>query len=125
MLSIPTGDARRKSEQVRFRRALALLAMTLVLPGTAQLTCGSKAVGRAALRVVGLCLLTVGIGYAIIGRRGVIKLGLNTAALTTFEVAVVVLGVCWLALFVDAWRLGRRRPCAGCTASPRPGSRSR
>jgi anionic cell wall polymer biosynthesis LytR-Cps2A-Psr (LCP) family protein len=107
LLSIPTGDVGRKSEQVRFRRALALLAMTLVLPGTAQITCGSKAVGRAALRVVGLCVLTVGIGYAVIGRRGVIKLGLNTAALTTIEVAVVVLGICWLALFVDAWRLGR------------------
>jgi LCP family protein required for cell wall assembly len=114
LLSIPAGDVGRKSETVRFRRALGLLAMTLVLPGMAQLTCGSKAVGRAALRIVGLVVLTVVIGYAILGKHGVIKLGLNTAALTTFEVAVVVLGLCWLALFVDAWRLGRppslRRP---------------
>src|SRR6201999_2771014 len=55
----------------------------------------------------GLCLLAVGIGYAILGRRGVIELGLNTGALTTIEVAVVVLGGCLIALFVDAWRLVR------------------
>lgn len=107
MLSIPEGDVTRRSESVRFRRSLTLLAMTLVLPGMAQITCGSKAVGRAALRVVGLVLGTVGIGGVLLGRKGIIKLGLNTAALTFFEVAVVVLGLCWLALFVDAWRLGR------------------
>jgi anionic cell wall polymer biosynthesis LytR-Cps2A-Psr (LCP) family protein len=95
-----------KSEHVRFRRALALLGMTLVLPGSAQVMCGSKTVGRAAWRVVGLCVAVCVVGFAIIGRNGVIKLGLNTTALTAGEVAVTVLGLCWLALFVDAWRLG-------------------
>lgn len=114
MLNVPRSDVRRRSEAVRFRRALALIGMTLVLPGMAQITCGRKAVGRAALRVVGLCLATLVVGYAIIGRHGVVKLGLNTSALAVLEVAVVVLALCWLALFVDAWRLGRppslRRP---------------
>jgi LCP family protein required for cell wall assembly len=111
---IPKADLRRKSELVRFRRALALLGMTLVLPGSAQVMCGSKTVGRAALRVLGLCAAVCVVGFLIIGRNGVIKLGLNTTALTLGEVAVTVLALCWLALFVDAWRLGRpptlRRP---------------
>jgi LCP family protein required for cell wall assembly len=111
---IPKADLRRRSELVRFRRALALLGMTLVLPGSAQMMCGSKTVGRAALRVVGLCVAVCVVGYLIIGRNGVVKLGLNTTALTMGEVAVTVLALCWLALFVDAWRLGRpptlRRP---------------
>jgi polyisoprenyl-teichoic acid--peptidoglycan teichoic acid transferase len=111
---IPKADLRRKSELVRFRRALALLGMTLVLPGSAQVMCGSKTVGRAALRVLALCAGVCVIGFLLIGRNGVIKLGLNTTALTMGEVAVTVLALCWLALFVDAWRLGRpptlRRP---------------
>ena len=107
MLTVPRADVRRKSELVRFRRALVLVGATLVLPGLAQLMCGSKAVGRAALRVVFLVILTVSIGYAVIGRDGVIRLGLNTFALTTFEVTVVVLALAWLGLFIDAWRLGR------------------
>ncbi len=45
--------------------------------------------------MVGLVLAMVVIGGVILGRKGIIKLGLNTAALTFFEVAVVVLGVCW------------------------------
>jgi LCP family protein required for cell wall assembly len=71
-------------------------------------------VGRAALRVLGLCAGVCLIGFLVIGRNGVVKLGLNTTALTMGEVAVTVLALCWLALFVDAWRLGRpptlRRP---------------
>ncbi len=114
MLEIGKADFRRKSELVRFRRALTLLAMTLVLPGSAQVMSGNKAVGRAALRVVGLAFVLVVVGYFMLGRDGIVKLGLDTFALTIGEVAVVVLAICWLALFVDAWRLGRppslRRP---------------
>ena len=36
---------------------LMLLGMTLVLPGSAQLMCGNKAVGRAALRVLGILVV--------------------------------------------------------------------
>jgi anionic cell wall polymer biosynthesis LytR-Cps2A-Psr (LCP) family protein len=106
-MSVPRSGIRDKSERVRFRRALALLGMTLVLPGSAQVMCGSKMIGRAAWRVLVLSVAVCVVGFAIIGRNGVIKLGLNKTALTMGEVAVSVLGLCWLALFVDAWRLGR------------------
>jgi anionic cell wall polymer biosynthesis LytR-Cps2A-Psr (LCP) family protein len=105
--SVPRADIRDKADRVRFRRALALLGMTLVLPGSAQVMCGSKLVGRAAWRVLGLSVAICVVGFAIIGRNGVIKLGLNQTALTLGEVVVSVLGLCWVALFVDAWRLGR------------------
>src|SRR5262249_13436506 len=113
-LSVPRAELRRKSELVRFRRALTLLGMTLVLPGSAQVMCGSKTVGRAALRVLGLVAVVCAAGYLFLGRNGIVKLFLDPVALTTGEVAVIVLLLCWLALFVDAWRLGRpptlRRP---------------
>ena len=38
-------------QRIRFRRALTLLLMTLVLPGSAQLVVGNKRVGRIAIRV--------------------------------------------------------------------------
>ena len=36
---------------MRFRRALALMAMTLVVPGSAQLAAGDRRVGRLAMRI--------------------------------------------------------------------------
>jgi LCP family protein required for cell wall assembly len=107
VLSVPKADVARKSERVRFRRALALLGMTLVLPGSAQLMRGSKTVGRAALRIDALLVVGAIVGYATLGRNGIVKLGFETWALALGRVSIVVLGLCWLALFVDAWRLGR------------------
>jgi LCP family protein required for cell wall assembly len=101
------AEAARKSEAVRFRRALTLLAMTLVLPGSAQLMRGSKAVGRAALRVDAMLVAIALGGFLVLGKQGVVELGFEPAALIFFQVCAVVLGLCWLALFVDAWRLGR------------------
>ena len=101
------AEATRRSELVRFRRALALLGMTLILPGSAQLMRGSKPVGRAALRVVGLIVVGVVAGWFYLGRDGVIKLGLDPLALAAIKATVVVLAACWVGLFIDAWRLGR------------------
>ena len=39
-----------RAARVRFRRALALMAMTLVMPGSAQLMAGDRRIGRIALR---------------------------------------------------------------------------
>ncbi len=107
MLNVRPQDVARRSEVVRFRRAIVLLGMTLIVPGSAQLMCGNKAVGRAALRVVGI--LAVGaLGlYFVKGRDGLIELGLSPWALVSLQSGLVVLGLCWLALFMDAWRLGR------------------
>jgi len=53
-------DLRNLREPVRFKRALALVLMTLVLPGSAQIVAGSKRTGRWAWRVVaGLIAIVV------------------------------------------------------------------
>lgn len=107
MLNVRPEDVARRSEVVRFRRAIVLLGMTLIIPGSAQLMCGSKPVGRAALRVVGILAVGAVALYFIEGREGLIELGLESWALVTLQTGIVVLGLCWLALFMDAWRLGR------------------
>ncbi len=106
-MNVHPADVARRSELVRFRRAIMLLGMTLIVPGSAQLMCGNKAVGRAALRVLAIVVGGAIALYAYEGRSGLIELGLETWALVTLQTGIVVLALCWLALFVDAWRLGR------------------
>jgi LCP family protein required for cell wall assembly len=84
-----------------------LVVATLVLPGCAQLLAGNKTVGRAALRVWLMLLIGLPIGALWLGRSGLVSMALRPGALATFQVSLVVLGVCWSGLLVDAWRLGR------------------
>ena len=102
------GD--RDAARVRFRRALALLLMTLVLPGSAQLVAGSKQVGRIALRVV-LALIATVLFVGLLGWKwhGVVYfLASNTVALGVLRLLLAGLAVGWALLFLDAWRLGRQ-----------------
>ncbi|MGW5361689.1 LCP family protein [Actinopolymorpha pittospori] len=93
---------------VRFRRAVCLLLMTLVLPGSAQLVAGSRGVGKFALRVaaglLGVVVLLAFLG--LVSSRTLISLLANQAFLRCAQIVLVVLALGWLALFIDAWRLG-------------------
>ncbi|HET6651246.1 MAG TPA: LCP family protein [Nocardioides sp.] len=101
------GD--RAASRVRFRRALALLLMTLLLPGSAQLVAGSRRVGRIALRVV-LGLLVGTVFLVLLGSvwHGLIYfLASNTFVLAVLRLGLCLLAVGWALLFLDAWRLGQ------------------
>src|SRR5215510_11274721 len=102
-----SGSTEERAARVRFRRAVALMAMTLVLPGSAQVACGNRRVGRAALRlwfalvIVAIgCLLAAGLHHEF-----AFWMVSDLAALQTVRIALMVLAVGWAALFVDAWRL--------------------
>ncbi len=102
--------ARRESElaRVRFRRALVLLLMTLVLPGSAQLVMGQKRVGRIAIRVFLTCIAVLAgtILVGLLSQGFVFWLGSNTFVLGLLRIGLVVLAIGWALLFIDAWRLG-------------------
>ena len=51
LLDRPARSAGDRAARVRFRRAIALMLMTLVLPGSAQLVAGNRKVGRIAMRI--------------------------------------------------------------------------
>ena len=95
--------------RVRFRRAVALLVMTLVLPGSAQLVAGRRTIGRLAIRV----WLGAIAGVAFVVLLGLLWPGFiywllsNTVMLGLLRLVLLVLAVGWAGLFVDAWRLGR------------------
>ena len=94
--------------RIRFRRALALMVMTLVLPGSAQLVAGRKEVGRIAMRIwfglilTGVCLLLL----AVISRSFVFWFASNPFWLGLVRFALMGLAIGWAFLLVDAWRIG-------------------
>ena len=102
-------DLRNLSEPVRFRRALTLLLMTLVLPGSAQIAAGSKRAGRYAWRVIAglLAIVVFLILLAQVWRSGTINLLVSPNTLRVVQILLILLAIGWAALFVDAYRLGR------------------
>lgn len=104
----PPTPAEQHSARIRFRRAVTLLLMTLVLPGSAQLVAGSARLGRAALRT--WCTLwgaAAVVALLVWMFPGVVSsLVVSPFALGLLRVSMITLAVAWAVLFVDAWRLG-------------------
>lgn len=102
-------QTRSQVARVRFRRALTLMLMTLVLPGSAQLVAGNKRVGRIALRVcfglLASVLFLVGVGFVWNGF--ILTIGSSPLFLGLLRLVLVAAAVGWAYLFIDAWRLGR------------------
>ncbi|WP_248582894.1 LCP family protein [Nocardioides sp. InS609-2] len=106
------GDDNRvvdRAARVRFRRAVSLMLMTLVLPGSAQLVAGNRRVGRIALRIwFALVLLgLVALVTSITSRDFAFWAVSNTLLLGVLRLALMALAIGWAALFVDAWRIGQ------------------
>ena len=102
-------DLRSLSEPVRFKRALTLVLMTLVLPGSAQIVAGSKRAGRWAWRVIaGLIAIVVFLVLlSLVWRSGTINLMARPGTLRIVQILLIVLAIGWAALFIDAYRLGQ------------------
>jgi LCP family protein required for cell wall assembly len=102
-------DLRNLSEPVRFKRALTLLLMTLILPGSAQIAAGSKKAGRWVWRVLtGIVAIVIFvIVLSLIWRAGAINLMVSPTTLRFIQILLILLAIGWAALFVDAYRLGR------------------
>jgi LCP family protein required for cell wall assembly len=105
---VPSAAADRAA-RVRFRRALALMVMTLVVPGSAQLAAGDRRVGRVAMRIwigalaVGAVVLLI----SLVHRQFLFDLAFDTRVLLLLRVGLIVGAVGWAFLLVDAWRIGQ------------------
>ena len=97
----------RRSEGIAARRGIVLVLMSLLVPGSAQLAAGNPKVGRLALRVwLGLIVLLLVAGLlALVARSFLIGLYTNPFTLLALQVAALALGVGWVLLLVDAWRI--------------------
>lgn len=101
-------DPFERAAKVRFRRALVLLGMTLLIPGSAQLVAGSKKTGRLAMRVW-LALIVFVLMFLLIGlvfHGFVWWFFTNNLVLGSIRFGLMALAVGWAVLLIDAWRLG-------------------
>jgi LCP family protein required for cell wall assembly len=99
-----------RAARIRFRRALSLMVMTLVAPGSAQLVAGGdRRVGLAALRtwLVLWVLVLVGTVAVALDHGLALTLGSTPWFLLLLRLALLVGAVGWAFLFMDAWRLGQ------------------
>lgn len=98
-----------RAAQVRFRRALSLMAMTLVAPGSAQLVAGNRRVGTIAFRIwLGLwALALLVLVRVLLDHNVVVRWAFSPNLLLWVKLALFALAVGWAALMVDAWRIGQ------------------
>jgi LCP family protein required for cell wall assembly len=103
-----TGDPRAQLGRIRFRRAVALMLMTLLVPGSAQLAAGRREVGRLAMRVW-MGLIGTAVALFLVGLvfdSFVFWFLANEAVLGIVRLVLMGVAVGWAFLFIDAWRLG-------------------
>lgn len=103
----PLPDAQTRSQSIALRRGLAMLGMTLVVPGSAQLAGGNERLGRFAFRTWQV-LIALAVLFAILlltFRSFAIGLYANPITLQLLRWATLVLGFGWALLFVNAWRI--------------------
>ena len=98
-----------RAQRVRFRRALTLIVMTAVVPGSAQLVQGNRRVARIAMRTW-FALLVIAMISAVVGALWpslALWAGTNTNLLLVVRLVLIALAIGWAYLFLDAWRLGQ------------------
>ncbi len=97
------------SSRIQFRRAITLVAMSLFVPGSAQIVQGNRAFGRFVLRVwLGVIGVGVFLGLlSVVSRSAFLTLVMNPVVLTFGRWILLALAVGWALVIFDAWRLGR------------------
>lgn len=105
------GRSAHNAARIRFRRAITLIVMTLVVPGSAQLMCGNRRVGRLAVRIWIGCwaVAAVIVCVALVSRRSLFALITNPQLLTIGRLLLIAGAVIWVGLLLDALRLGAPR----------------
>src|SRR5215207_6550561 len=103
------ATARERAARIRYRRALMLMTMTLVVPGSAQLVAGNRQLGRVAMRtwMVLLGVLVLSAPTGLVWHEYIFWAASDTALLNVLRFVLMALAVGWAALLVDAWRLGQ------------------
>jgi LCP family protein required for cell wall assembly len=98
-----------RAARVRYRRALMLMVMTLVVPGSAQLVAGDRRVGRLATRLWAVLLVSglVALVLATLHHEYVFWFASDTTALGYVRLGLMLVAIGWALLFLDAWRIGQ------------------
>jgi LCP family protein required for cell wall assembly len=95
------------ASRIRLRRALTLVGMTVVAPGTAQLVAGNKRVGRIAMRcaAAGALFVLALVFLGLFWKTELVALFVRPGFLLLLRVGLIAYGVGWAYLIIDAWRI--------------------
>ncbi|MDQ3306826.1 MAG: LytR family transcriptional regulator, partial [Actinomycetota bacterium] len=113
-LSAPRGGLSAAAGRVRFRRALTLMAMTVVVPGSAQIAAGDRRLGKIALRcaAAGLVFVVSLVIVGVVAPQQLVSAFTATWFLVALRLGLVIYAVGWAFLVVDAWRIADPRGLA-------------
>ena len=105
--ALRASDAASAASRIRLRRALTLVAMTVVAPGTAQLVAGNKRVGRIAMRcaMAGALFVVVLVLLGLFWKSELVALFVRPGFLLLLRVGLILYGLGWAYLVIDAWRI--------------------
>jgi len=97
------------SQPFMTRRALVLVLLNVLVPGSAQVLAGSRRLGRWGLAstLVSWAVVVVVVALALFWRTPLLEVATNTLALTVVQVFLVYYAVLWVVLTVDTLRLVR------------------
>ncbi len=100
---------REQASRIAFRRGLALLFMTIIVPGSAQVAAGGRVLGKFALRLwLSVVTLVIAFGLLFLLRRNwAIGIYANSWIQWLMAGFFLVAGVGWALLVLDAWRISR------------------
>jgi polyisoprenyl-teichoic acid--peptidoglycan teichoic acid transferase len=96
----------KRAEAARFRRSLTLVGLSVVAPGSAQFAVGNRRLGTVVLRLWAGLVVAGGLVLWLVPIDALAGLVVRPWLLTMLKIFLFVVGVGWIALVVDAWRLG-------------------
>ncbi|WP_084343814.1 LCP family protein [Piscicoccus intestinalis] len=101
--------------RLRGRRALVLVLLTLVAPGSAQLVAGNRRAGAIALRIWVATLITLALTAVVffLDRALLLNVMSNSLFLTGLAAVLGAAAIGWTLLFLDALRISRPRLLPG------------
>ncbi|WP_353112166.1 LCP family protein [Microbacterium sp.] len=118
----PLRNPETSNAEVMGKRAWWLVAMNVLLPGSAQVLAGNRRLGRFGLgaTLIGWLLVLLTLGLALFWRSALITFATNWFVLTLVQVLLLGYAVLWIVLTIDTLRLLRlvKLPTISRFASP-------
>jgi len=95
-----------RAEAARFRRSLTLVGLSVLAPGSAQFTAGNRQLGKVVLQVWAGLVVVSALVLWLVPFDALAGLAVRPWLLTLLKLVLFVVGIGWIALLVDAWRVG-------------------
>ena len=95
-----------RAESLRFRRALTLVTLSAIAPGSAQWMAGNRRLGTIMLRLWVGMVVVGGLVLWLVPLDQLARLAVRPWLLNLFTLLAFAVALGWTAALVDAWRLG-------------------